>query len=100
MISFFIFKTTSESSEGSDNDSSEVTSSSRNDISDNESLAGEEDPDVWSDVPEDRLLQDITNDEPLPEPLYPVLPTSIQTSCLELKSLVQRWTVVICDQHK
>ena len=28
------------------------------------------------------------------------LVTSIQTSCLELKSLVQRWTVVICDQHK
>lgn len=90
----------SESSEGLDTDSSEVTSSSCNDISDNESLAGEEDPDVWNDAPEDHLLQDITNDELLLEPFYPVLPTSIQTSCLELKSLVQRWTVVICNQHK
>lgn len=90
----------SESSEGLDTNSSEVTSSSCNDISDNESLAGEEDPDVWSDVPEDHHLQDITNDELLPEPFYPVLPTSIQTSCLELKSLVQRWTVVICNLHK
>lgn len=49
-------------------DSSDSSTSSSEDISDSESHVGEDDPDVWSDIPENHLLQDITNDEPLPDP--------------------------------
>lgn len=56
--------------DASDTDSSDSSASciSCEEESDSVSTEGEEDSDVWSDVPEDHLLQDITNDEPLPEP--------------------------------
>ena len=68
MMFFSLFQATPGSYEGSDTDSSDSSASSCDEVSDSESIAGEEDPDVWSDIPEDHLLQDITNDEPLPEP--------------------------------
>lgn len=67
-VLFSPFQATTHCNDNSDMDSSDSSTSSCEDISDSESLIGEDDPDVWSDIPENHLLQDITNDEPLPEP--------------------------------
>lgn len=56
MIFFSLFQATTGSYEGSDTDSSDSSASSCDEVSDSKSTAGEEDPDVWSDIPEDHLL--------------------------------------------
>lgn len=68
MIFFSLLQATTGRYDASDTDSSDSSASSCEEESDSVSTEGEEDSDVWSDVPEDHLLQDITNDEPLPEP--------------------------------
>ena len=65
-------------------DSSDSSTSSCEDISDSESHIGEDDPDVWSDIPENHLLQDITNDEPLPEPQQ-------QQSSIQAITVILQW---------
>ena len=68
MILFSLFQATTGRYDASDSASSDSSESSCDEESDSMSIEGDEDSDVWSDVPEDHLLQDITNDEPLPEP--------------------------------
>ena len=89
MIFFSLFQATAGSYEGSDTDSSDSSASSCDEVSDNESIAGEEDPDVWSDIPEDHLLQDITNDEPLPEPRQ-------RQSSIQAVIVILQWLHIFC----
>ena len=44
---------------------------------------GDEDPEVWNKIPEDHLLQDITNDEPLPDPQQQQLSLQAVTAILQ-----------------
>lgn len=68
MIFFSLFQATTGRYDAADSASSDSSASSCDEESDSMSIEGDEDSDVWSDVPEDHLLQGITNDEPLPEP--------------------------------